>query len=110
MVFAEKYSGVLPVLKRNLQSLKLNENYEIFEKDIYSINFLAILDKKFDVIFMDPPYKDKDLNFLLDNIKNQKILNNNGILIVHRHKDEKDLIPNKFKIIEEKKYGLSKII
>ena len=110
VVFAEKYSGVLPVLKRNLQSLKLNENYEIFEKDIYSINFLAILDKKFDVIFMDPPYKDKNLNLLLDNIKNQKILNNNGILIVHRHKDEKDLIPNKFKIIEERKYGLSKII
>ena len=110
VVFAEKYCGVLPVLKRNLQSLKLNKNYEIFEKDIYSINFLGNLNKKFDVIFMDPPYKDKDLNLLLDNIKDQKILNNNGILIVHRHKDEKDLIPNKFKIIEEKKYGLSKII
>jgi len=31
-------------------------------------------------------------------------------LIIHRHKDEKDLIPNKLKVIEEKKYGLSKII
>ena len=110
VVFAEKYNGVLPLLKRNLQSLKLIENYEIIEKDIYNINFLKCLDKKFDVIFMDPPYKDKNLNLLLDSIKNQKILNENGILIVHRHKDEKDLIPNKLKIIEEKKYGLSKII
>ena len=37
-------------------------------------------------------------------------LNKNGILVIHRHKDEKDLIPNNLKIVEEKKYGLSKII
>jgi 16S rRNA (guanine966-N2)-methyltransferase len=110
VVFAEKYNGVLPVLKKNLQSLKSIENYEILEKDIYNINFLKTLDKKFDIIFMDPPYKDSDINDLLENIFNQKILNENGILIIHRHKDEKDLIPNKFKVIEEKKYGLSKII
>ena len=110
VVFAEKYNGVLPVLKKNLQSLKSVENYEILEKDIYDINFLKSLDKKFDIVFMDPPYKDKDINLLLDNINYQKILNENGILIIHRHKDEKDLIPNKLKIIEEKKYGLSKII
>ena len=110
VVFTEKYNGVLPVLKKNLQSLKSVENYEILEKDIYDINFLKSLDKKFDVVFMDPPYKDKDINLILDNIHYQKILNENGILIIHRHKDEKDLIPNKLKIIEEKKYGLSKII
>jgi len=110
VVFAEKYNGVLPVLKKNLQSLKSVENYEILEKNIYDINFLKSLDKKFDIVFMDPPYKDKDINLLFDNIYNHKILNENAILIIHRHKDEKDLIPNKLKIIEEKKYGLSKII
>ena len=110
VVFAEKYNGVLPVLKKNLQSLKSIENYEILEKNIYDINFLKSLDKKFDIVFMDPPYRDKDINLLLDNINYQNILNENGILILHRHKDEKDLIPNKLKIIEEKKYGLSKII
>ena len=110
VTFIEKYNGVLPVLKKNLQNLKSIENYEILEKDIYNINFLKSLDKKFDIVFMDPPYKDKDINLLLDNINNKKILSENGILIIHRHKDEKDLIPNKLKIIEEKKYGLSKII
>ncbi|MDA9600059.1 16S rRNA (guanine(966)-N(2))-methyltransferase RsmD [Candidatus Pelagibacter sp.] len=110
VVFAEKYNGVLPVLKKNLQSLKSSKNYEIFEKDIYNINFLKSLDKKFDIIFIDPPYKDKNINFLLNNIKNQEILNKNGILIIHRHKNEQDLIPNKLKIVEEKKYGFSKII
>ena len=72
VIFAENYSGVLPILKKNLQSLKSIENYEIFEKDITSNNFFISLDKKFDVIFMDPPYKDKSLNLLLDKIKDQK--------------------------------------
>ena len=110
VVFAEKYNAVLPILKKNLQSLKLIENFEIIEKDIYEINFFKSLNIKFDIIFIDPPYKDKNLNLLLDNIKNENVLNENGILVLHRHKDEKDLIPDKLNVIEEKKYGLSKII
>ncbi|WP_435085571.1 16S rRNA (guanine(966)-N(2))-methyltransferase RsmD [Candidatus Pelagibacter bacterium nBUS_33] len=110
VVFAEKYNVVLPILKKNLQSLKLIENFEIIEKDIYDINFFKSLNKKFDVIFMDPPYKDKNLDLLLNNIKNENVLNKKGVLVVHRHKNEKDLIPGKLKVIEEKKYGLSKII
>ena len=110
VVFAEKYNVVLPILKKNLQSLKLIENFEIIEKDIYDINFFKSLNIKFDVIFMDPPYKDKNLDLLLNNIKNENILNEKGVLVVHRHKNEKDLIPGKLKVIEEKKYGLSKII
>ena len=110
VVFAEKYNVVLPILKKNLQSLKLIENFEIIEKDIYDINFFKSLNIKFDIIFMDPPYKDKNLYLLLNNIKNENVLNEKGVLVVHRHKNEKDLIPGKLKVIEEKKYGLSKII
>ena len=110
VVFVEKDNAVLPILKKNLKNLKLIENYKIIEKDIYDVAFFTSLEKKFDIIFMDPPYKDKNLSLLLDNIKNEKILNKNGILVIHRHKNEKDLIPDKLKVIEEKKYGLSKII
>jgi 16S rRNA (guanine966-N2)-methyltransferase len=110
VIFVENYSKVLPILKKNLQSLKSIKNYRIFDKDINRSNFLTLLNNKFDIIFMDPPFKDKNLNLLLNNIKDQKILNKNGILIIHRHKDEKDIIPKDLEIIEEKKYGLSKII
>ena len=110
VVFAEKYNAVLPILKKNLQNLKSIENFEIIKKDIYEINFFKSLNIKFDIIFMDPPYKDKNVNLLLNKIKNEHVLNKNGILVVHRHKDEKDLIPDKLRVLEEKKYGLSKII
>ena len=110
VVFIENYNGVLPVLKKNLQNLKAIENYKIIEKDINNGKIFETLDKKFDIVFMDPPYKDKNLNLLLENLENIKILNKNGIVVIHRHKNEQDMIPKNFKVIEEKRYGLSKII
>ena len=38
----------------------------------------------------------------------EKLINKNGI-IIHRHKKEKDIFPKNFKIIEEKRYGISNI-
>ena len=110
VIFIENYNGVLPLLKKNLQNLKAIENYKIIEKDIYNGKIFETLDKKFDIVFMDPPYKDKNLNLLLENLENIKILNKNGIVVIHRHKNEQDMIPKNFKVIEEKRYGLSKII
>ena len=110
VIFVENYNGVLPVLKKNLQNLKAIENYKIIEKDINNGKIFETLDKKFDIVFMDPPYKDKNLNLLLENLENIKILNKNGIVVIHRHKNEQDMIPKNFKVIEEKRYGLSKII
>ncbi len=39
-----------------------------------------------------------------------KILNKGSIIILHRHKNELDLIPTDFRILDEKKYGISKIL
>jgi len=109
VIFVENYNGVLPILKRNLENLNLNEKFSILEYDIYEANLLSKLENKFDIIFLDPPYKDKNLDKLLIEINNQKILNEEGIVIIHRHKNEQDIIPKVFQIIEQKKYGISKI-
>ena len=52
---------------------------------------------------------DKNLDKLLIEINNQKILNEEGIVIIHRHKNEQDIIPKVFQIVDQKKYGISKI-
>ena len=99
----------MPVLEKNLLNLKLINNFEIIEKDIYKDDVFNFLNYKFDIIFLDPPYKDKHLEKILINIKNSKILKKNGILILHRHKKEKEIFSSNFNIIDEKKYGISKI-
>ena len=110
VIFVENYNGVLPILKNNLLTLNKINNYEIIENDIYNEILLTELNQTFNLIFLDPPYKDKKINELLLNIEIKKILRRNGIIIIHRHKSEKDILPKNFKIIEEKKYGLSKIL
>ena len=110
VVFIENYKQVLLILKKNLLNLKSITNFEIIEEDAYEINTLANINQKFDIIFLDPPYKDKNLSILLNNIKTINLLNKNGIIILHRHKKSKDIFPDDFKILEEKNYGISKII
>ena len=110
VLFIENYQKVLPVLKKNLSNLKNIENYEILEKDIYDVNTFENLNDKFEIIFLDPPYKDKNLKLLLNRIIFNNLLNKKGIIIIHRHKNERELFPNNFKILEEKKYGISKIL
>ena len=110
VIFVENYKKVLPILKKNLINLRTIENYEIIESDINKLNIFPYLNKKFNIIFLDPPFKDKNLQNLLDKIYRSKILSKKSIIIIHRHKNEKDDFPKQFKIIDEKKYGISKII
>ena len=63
----------------------------------------------FDIIFLDPPYKHKNLDKIFETIQKKNILKKDGIIILHRHKKEKDLILKSFKIVEKKQYGISKI-
>ena len=43
-------------------------------------------------------------------ILEKQILNQNGILIIHRHKKDNINITEKLKIIEDRNYGISRII
>jgi len=110
VTFIENYKEVLPILKKNLNNLKIIDNYKIIEKNILVDLDFNSLNQKFDIIFLDPPYKDKNLLIVLNKIIESKILSNNGIIIIHRHKKELDDFPKNLKIIEIKKYGISKII
>ena len=110
VTFVEKYEGVLPILKKNLNSLKSTNNYQIIERDILNKFNFEKLEKIFDIIFLDPPYKEKALENIIDSIIEHKILKKNGVIIIHRHKKEINTFPKTFHIFDEKKYGISKII
>ena len=109
VIFVENYHKVLPILKKNLNDLRTVNNYEILEFDINKNFESKKINDKFDIIFLDPPFKDKNLEELLDNINKKNILKKNGIIIIHRHKKENDSLPDSLKILDEKIYGVSKI-
>ena len=106
--FFENYNGVLPLLKKNLISLK-SKNYKIIEKNVYDKNIFLEVGAKIDIIFLDPPYKDKNIINILKTIKDVNLLDEKGAIILHRHKNDKITLPEKYEIIEERKYGISRI-
>ena len=110
VTFVENYSGVLPILKKNLSNLETDGNYQVIDDNILNkINFKKIINKC-DIIFLDPPYREKKLPIIIDQISKEKILSNDGIIIIHRHKKEEDQFSKKLRIVVEKKYGISKIL
>ena len=62
VIFVENYKYALDILKKNLANLKMINNYEIINKDAYDINTLKKINEKFELIFLDPPYKDININ------------------------------------------------
>ena len=110
VTFLESYKEVLIILKKNIHNLKQQDSSIVIEKDIFADNTLKALDNKFDIIFMDPPYKEKKLVNLLSIIIKLKLLKDKGVIIIHRYKKEKDVFPSEFNIIIDKNYGISKII
>ena len=110
VTFVENYSGVLSILKNNLNNLNISEKYEIVEENLMSNFPIKKIHQKFNIIFLDPPYKEKRLQNIIDDIFQEKILNKNGVIVIHRHKKENDEFSKNFKILDEKKYGISKIL
>mgnify|MGYP001160759195 FL=1 len=108
--FFENHSVAIKVLKKNVLSLSQINNYKIFEEDCFDyFDSKHNLNKRFDIIFIDPPYKESKINRLIENIIEKKILNKKGIIIIHRHKKDKLEITKKIKILDIRNYGISKV-
>ncbi len=110
VIFFENYSNSIRILKKNLNSLNLNKYSKIIEKNAYNISNYQYNLFKFDLIFLDPPFKDNKLNELIEKIKKMNISSKNTLIIIHRNKKFSENISKDLIISKEKIYGLSKII
>ena len=110
LIFVEYYKKVLPILKKNIENISAEKKTLVFDRDIIKNFDFKIIKEKRDIIFMDPPYKEKKLPELITKIDLSNTLDKNGIIIIHRHKKEQDFFPENFNILEEKIYGISKVI
>ena len=111
VTFVENYTEILRILKKNILNLNVDKNSEIIEENCFNyFKSNNLPQNEFDLIFIDSPFKEKKINYLIDIIKENKILRQNGILILHRHKKDNIEISQNLKILDQRNYGLSKII
>ena len=109
--FLENYDPVLKILKINISNLKYENKSKIIEIDAFEINNNTFGDnQKFQIIFCDPPYKERKIELLIEKIIEMDVLEKNGIIIIHRKKGDTDTYPKKFEVVDKKNYGLSTFV
>jgi 16S rRNA (guanine966-N2)-methyltransferase len=111
VIFFENYAEACKILSKNINSLSSSSKCEIFQNncfDYFSSN--KALRKKFDIVFLDPPYKELRINEIIENILKKDLLNKNGIIVIHRHKKDTIKITHKLNIFETRSYGISKLL
>ena len=109
--FIENKETALKTLEKNIEKFKLKKKTKIFFNDVFEvITQLNVTRSKFNIIFCDPPFKNKNIKKLLQLLFNQNVLNKAGVIILHRNKTDKENFPDFYNILDERVYGNSKII
>jgi len=110
-VFVDNSSISIGCLKKNLDITGFNDKAEVLRMDAASaVGRLASSGKKFDIIFMDPPYEKGIEEEVIYAIGRTGIMKEDGMIIVEASSrtgfDYIDETP--FEITREKKYGSNK--
>ena len=110
VVFVEKDPLASLNLKKNIVDLKLTKRVKIISQDTKNYLNKFNYEDKFDLIFLDPPYKDISFLGVIALIKEKKIYKKNHEIIIHRERSCEEVFNDYLKVDLEKKYGRSKII
>ena len=98
-------------LKKNIKNINLSKNSKIISKDIHLFFNTTTLENnnKFNIIFFDPPYANKNFINYLKVIKEKDLLDEKHIVIIHREVKSNDNLQKYFNVIENRVYGRSEI-
>lgn len=81
-VFVDERSDAVKLVQENLRRARLEDRAEVVRSDYLA--YLSAARKRFDLIFLDPPYAEKFLENSLRKISEIDILSMGGIIICER--------------------------
>jgi len=111
VTFVENNINALKILHKNIKKLNLKDKCLVIERSV--MDFFVKnkkINKKNNLIFLDPPYKEKNIIEIIQNIKTNNLLDSDGILIIHRKKGSDDSLSKEFDTVEKRSYGISEIL
>ncbi len=111
VILCEKNRNAIEIIKKNIQKTHLEDKTKLYEMSFE--NLLKKLNKKVDIIYIDPPYK---TDFVYESIKiinEKKLLNDEGTIIIET--DEEDRIKKQLENLDieiesQRKYGRVNLI
>lgn len=108
-VLVEKNRNAYQVIKKNLELVGVGQKAKLFLMDAYK--YLHKYPKEvFDLILLDPPYRQEIIPKVLQSLKEYSFLSPDGVIVAETAKDENlvgDLYP--FEVRKTGEYGDTKI-
>ena len=89
-------------MKKNIEKLQV-ENAFIEKKDYLA--YLKNCQLTFDIIFLDPPYKENYIEKAIVQIQERNLLKKEGIIVCETDKLDKVVFNESLEIVKQKKYG-----
>ena len=110
-VFCDQHEQSADIINRNLQHTKLTDKSEVFLGEAQLIlKKLSQLSKKFDIIFLDPPYKKEIVPDILQSLEKYGVLDEKVLISVET--DIEDQLPTEtgtLCVSREQIYGKTKL-
>lgn len=85
-VIVDESSEAIRIIRENLRRTKLTEKAQVVQSDYRT--YLANCTKQFQLIFLDPPYKENFLENALNRISEIDILSSGGIILCEHPSDK----------------------
>ncbi len=107
--FNDKNKKCLNVIRENLCDFNVLDKGILTNMDYHeALNYYSNKAIKFDLVFLDPPYKDKIINDILEDMIIKKILCENALIICELTVND-IFVNDKLLLIKERKYGEKKV-
>lgn len=106
--FVDNNKKVIDTIRKNINKIKVEENTYLILSDFNkALKNFKEQKLKFDIIFLDPPYKNNYIKECLKLIEDCELLNKDGIVICEY---EFEKFESNLKVYKDKKYGSKNII
>lgn len=104
--FVDNNIEAIKVIKKNIAEFNIKDKSSILHKDYNkALNFFCNNKIKFDIIFVDPPYKYEIIDKIINKLIEYDLVNLEGIIVLEFSKDILKESYDNLKLIKNKKYG-----
>lgn len=94
----------LQIAKQNSEILK-ETNVNFFQNDLSKPLFTS--NKKYNFIFIDPPYSQDLIHKTLDNLVASKWMEDGALIVIEHAKEELIKFNERFELLDQRQYGIS---
>lgn len=104
--FVDNNIEAIKVIRKNINTFNIEDKSTILHNDYNkSLDYFHNSNIKFDIIFVDPPYKYEIIDKVINKVLDYDLLNENGIIVLEFQNDKLNDRYKDLKLIKNKKYG-----